>query len=202
MTQTQQITQISRNEMVNVLTDVNNPQFISFVSNVPQKMNKFLDYWLIGENGKKSKNPNPTENPFMENGIIEHSKKYKIVTGFDYEDSVNGRRKREGKEEDFESGQGREVWFELISKGLVTDKKTHSKFYLRYQYCEDSKIGVPEFIHNGTVIDKEIFSQFLTKKNTDSYSNQGLEDTLNFQVCDLNNIEEITMNGVRYELTD
>ena len=50
--------------------------------------------------------------------------------------------------------------------------------------------------------DKEIFSQYLTKKNTNSYSNQGLENTLNFQVCDLNNILEISIGNERYELTD
>jgi len=226
MTHTQQITRISRNEMVTILSEVNTPQFISFVSNVPEKMNKFLDYWLVGEDGKKKKNPNPVENPYFEDGITMLSKKYKIVTGFDYNDSVNGRRVREGKDGDFEGGfktqivskddegkvvkdeegnivmKDREVWFEMISKGLVTDKKTHSKFYLRYQYCDDSIIGTPEYLHNGDPIYKEIFQDFLTKKNTDSYSNQGLDDTLNFQVCDLSNVLEISMNNERYELTD
>ena len=99
-TQEQTLTQVSRTEMKNILSDVNTPQFISFESKTPQKMNKWLDYWIMIE-GSKKKNPNPTMNPYLESGIVNHQVKIDIVTGFDYEDSVNGRRKKEGKDEDF-----------------------------------------------------------------------------------------------------
>ena len=201
MSRTQTQVQVTREEMKNILSDVNSPQFISMVTNVPQKMNKWLNYWLVDGNGKKSKNPNPTPNPYMENGILNHSKKYKIITGFDYENSVNSRRKKEGKEENFVSGQGREVWFDVVSKGLVTDKKTGNKFYLRYQYQDDSTIGTPEYLHNGNPIEKQLFQDFLVKRSN-SYSNQGLDNTLNFQVCDLNNIISISMNHYKYILTN
>jgi hypothetical protein len=192
---------ITRNEMREILSNVNNPDMISFESKTPEKMNQYLDYWLIGENGKKTKNPNPTPNPFFESGIINHSKKFKIITGFDYENSVNSRLKREGKEQNFVSGEGREVWFDMISKGLVTDKKTHQKFYLRYQFLKDSIIST-EYLYNGNPILKQLFESYLTKKSENSYSNQGLDDTLNFQVCDLNNIVEISMGGEKYQLVD
>jgi len=202
MTQkTQTQVQVTREEMKNILSDVNSPQFISMVTNVPQKMNKWLDYWLI-ENGSKRKNPNPTPNPYTDGSIIQHMKKIDIVIGFDYEDSVNGRRKKEGKEEDFQSGQGREVWFNVISKSLVTDKRTESKFYIRYQFTDRSHSDTPEYFHNGNPIEKQLFEDFLVKKNTDSYSNQGLDNTLNFQVCDLRNVEVITMNHTEYTLID
>lgn len=204
---------ITRTELVNILSGVNNPDMISFVSMTPEKMNQYLDYWLIGENGKKSKNPNPTKNPFFEDSIYNLSRKYKIVTGFDYEKSINRRLEKEGKEPNFVGGykptideetgevKQREVWFDMISKGLVTDKKTHSKFYLRYQYQNDSIIGQSEYIFNGNPIMKEIFESFLTKKS-DSYSNQGLDDTLNFQVVDVNNLVTISMGKEVYELID
>jgi hypothetical protein len=216
--------QITRTQMRNILSNVNNPDMISFVSMTPEKMNQYLDYWLVDENGKKKKNPNPTPNPYFESGIVNHSKKYKIITGFDYENSVNNRLKREGKEPDFVGGykpelmwnedgtpmldengvqktKQREVWFDMISKGLVTDKKTRSKFYLRYQYLKDSIIST-EYLFNGDPIMKQLFESYLTKKSENSYSNQGLDDTLNFQVCDLNNITEISMGGEKYELID
>lgn len=221
----QTLVQVSRDEMKNILSEVNTPQFISFESKTPQSMNKFLDYWLEIE-GLKKKNPNPTPNPFLESGIVNHQVKIDIVTGFDYENSVNSRREKEGKETDFEGGfktqqvvkdeegkvvkdengnvvmKDREVWFDVISKGLVTDKKTRSKYYLRYQYTERSHTKENTFIFEGNSIEREIFEGYLIKKNTDSYSNQGLDNTLNFQVCDLRNILTITMNHHRYILTD
>jgi len=192
---------ITRSNLRVILEGVNNPDFISFVSHTPEKMNGFLDYWLVGDNGKKTKNPNPTPNPFFESGVYNLSRKYKIVTGFDYEKSINRRLEKEGKESNFVSGEGREVWFDVISKGLVTDKKTRSKFYLRYQFLKDSTIGKPEYLYNGNPIEKQMFESFLTKKS-EGYQNQGLDDTLNFQVCDLNNILFLSMGGEVYELID
>ena len=209
----QTLVQISRTEMKNILSEVNIPQFISFESKTPQKMNKWLDYWLMVE-GSKKKNPNPTPNPFMDNGIYNRQVKIDIVTGFDYEDSVNGRREKEGIEtpfvggykptfdEDGEEKPQREVWFNMISKGLVTDKRTESKFYLRYQFTERSHMKENDYTHNDNPIEKQMFEDYLVKKNTDSYSNQGLDNTLNFQVCDLRNILTITMNHHKYLLTD
>ena len=215
---------ITRSNVRTILSEVNNPDMISFVSRTPEKMNQYLDYWLIGDNGKKTKNPNPTPNPFFEGGVYNLSRKYKIVTGFDYEKSINRRLEKEGKEGSFEGGykptpmlnkdgqpmmdengqpmmKQREVWFDILSKGLVTDKKTHSKFYLRYQFLKDSTIGQPEYFHNGNTIEKQMFESYLTKKS-EGYQNQGLDDTLNFQVCDLNNLLFLSMGGEVYELID
>ena len=188
---------ITRDQMRHLLENVNNPDMISFTSLTPVKMNQYLDYWVTDENGKKRKNPNPTPNPYYEMGILNLSKKYKIVTGFDYENSVNGRREKEGKERDFE---GQDNWFEVISKGLVTDKKTHSKFYLRYQHLKDSVIST-EYQFNGDPIEKGLFQDFLVK-STNFYNSQDLDNPLMFQVCDLNNILEISMGKEHYELTD
>jgi hypothetical protein len=145
-------------------------------------------------------------------GIFNLSRKYKIITGFDYINSVNNRRKREDKPMDFVGGYTpkiddvtgevtqREVWFDIISKGLVTDKKTHSKYYLRYQFLEDSTIS-SEHRFNGDPIEKRLFESYLTKKS-ESYKNQGLDTELMFQVCDLDNILEISMGNEHYTLVD
>lgn len=192
---------ITRENFRTILQNINNPEFVSMVTLTPEKMNQYLDYWLVGENGKKTKNPNPTVNPYYEMGVKKLVKKYKIITGFDYEMSINRRLEKEGKTPDFESQKP--VWFEMISKGLVTDRKTNSKFYFRYQHLSDSTIGKPEYIYNGDPIEKQLFESYMTKVDYENqYSNQGLDNTLNFQVCDLNNILEMTIGGIHYELTD
>lgn len=192
--------EISRSEMVNMLRNVNNPDMVGFLSVTPEKMNQYLNYWIIDENGKKTKNPNPTPNPFYNDGVYKVSRKYKIVTGFDYEKSINRRLENEGKEGDFKSESP--VWFEMISKGLVTDRKTHSKFYFRYQHQNDSTIE-SEYFFNGDKIEKMMFESFLTQRDYDNqYKNQGLDNTLNFQVVDIENIEYLSMGGIHYHLTD
>jgi len=155
-------------------------------------MNKYLDYWVINEEGKKKKNPTPTPNPYYEEGIINHSRKYKIITGFDYVKSVTRRRNDEGIEEVFEP---KENWFDVISKGLVTDKSTHSKLYFRYQYQNDSTLD-QEYLYRGDRIGRELFEQFEVERS--NYENQGVNDPCKFQVCDLDNILELTMNGTKY----
>ena len=194
-------TDITRTEMKRILENKNFPDTISFVSIVPEDMNQYLDYWITDENGKKHKNPNPTRNPYYDMGIKKLVRKFKIVTGFDYENSINNRLKKEEKEPDFEAK--RPVWYDMISKSLVTDRKTHTKFYLRYQYQNDSTIGKPEFFFNNDPIEKALFESYLTKKDYDNqYSNQGLDDTLNFQVCDLENILYVSMDNQHYRLVD
>lgn len=175
-----------------ILSNVDNPTITSFRSKVPVQMNQYLDYWIINDEGKKKKNPNPTRNPYYDEGIINHSRKYKIVTGFDYEKSVNRRLDNEGKETDFES---QENWFEVVSKGLVTDKKTHTKLYFRYQYQLDSTLE-QEFLFQDDVIGRELFEQY--EKERSNYENQGLDNPLKFQVCNLDNILEISIGGTKY----
>lgn len=175
-----------------VLTEVNTPQFVSLISKVPVQMNQYLDYWIFNDEGKKKKNPNPTRNPYYDEGIINHSRKFKIITGFDYVNSVTRRREDEGIEEVFES---KENWFDVISKGLVTDKSTHSKLYFRYQYQLDSTLE-QEFLYQGDRIGRELFQQF--EKDRSNYENQGVNDPCRFQVCNLENILELTINGTKF----
>lgn len=214
--------ELQRTELKRILSGVNNPDMVSYTSLTKQDMNQYLDYWMMVD-GHKKKNPNPTPNPYFENGIWKQSKMYKVVTGFNYPNSVNNRLKKEGKEPDFVGGYQNQIpmrdingkvvldedknpimvdrlpWFEMISKGLVTDRKTQSKFYMRYQIQPDSEIGQPEFLFNGNPIMKQLFESYLTKSEN-HYDNQGLENPLLFLVCDLNNILTLSMGGEKYEL--
>ena len=122
------------------------------------------------------------------------SKKYKILTGFDYVVSVNGRLEREGKESNFE---GQENWFEVISKGLVVNKSNPNKFYFRYQYQFDSTTESVSYFENNP-IEKVMYESFLTEKG--NYENQGLDNPCRFQVCDLDNIRQISIDKEKYEI--
>ena len=186
--------QITKNELVTILENVNTPTFVSLISYTPEKMNKFLDYWIINNEGKKKKNPNPTINPYFESGINKLSKKYKIVTGFNYEDSINRRLEKEGKEGNFES---QENWFEVVSKGLVVNKNNPNKFYFRYQYQNDSTIESTSYFE-GNTIQKVMYESYLTEKG--NYENQNLDNPLMFQVCDIDNIKQISINKEVYEI--
>lgn len=186
---------LTRVELKEILSNKNYPTFIGIVTRTPVKMNQYDNYWLTVD-GKRKKNPNPTPNLFFENGIYKISKQYQIVTGFDYEKSVNRRLEKEGKDNDFKT---QENWFDVISKSLVTDKKTNSKFYLRYQRQEKSTIS-KVYEYKGDPIEKTLFESFLVEKKN-SYTKQGLDSPLQFQVVDLNNILSISMDGEVYELT-
>lgn len=185
---------LSKSELINILMNVNTSTFIAFTSLTEVAMDKYLDYWLVDENGKRTKNKNPTINPFFDKGIKCLAKKYKIVTGFNYENSVNNRLKKENKNADFEVSDN---WHKLLSYGLVTDKKTENKYYLRYQYMDDSVTDI-EYLVDGSPIEKKLFESYMKAKT--NYKNQGLENTLNFQVCNIDNILNISINGKQYEI--
>jgi hypothetical protein len=100
-TKEQVLVRVTRTEMKSILMEVNTNQFISMVSRTPQKMNDYLDYWLIQENGKKKKNPNPTVNPYKDSGIYKEQHKIDVLTGFgSYDDIVMERGIKEGWTED------------------------------------------------------------------------------------------------------
>jgi hypothetical protein len=173
-----EVSTITRDELKNILLTVNTPMFISIKSNTEVKMRK-------------------KNNPY--HGTRRISEKYKILTGFDYDQSIDGRQEKEGVEKIDTNPTDRPQWFEQLSKGLVTDKKTGEKFYLRYQYMTDSILSsklVPEI----NPLDKPIFDSFVIQSS--NYDNQGLENPLRFQVCDLRNIEEISIMGNHYKLLD
>jgi hypothetical protein len=176
----------------NELENINTPTFVSLISKVPVEMNKYEDYWIFNHEGKRKKNPNPNPNPYYYEGVYNLSRKYKIVTGFDYVKSVNRRRENEGVEETFE---GKENWFNVISKGLVTDKSTGSKFYFRYQYQLNSTLE-KEYLYQNDPIGRELFERF--EKDRGDYENQGVDDPCRFQVCNLDHILELTINGTKY----
>jgi hypothetical protein len=179
-------------QLVEVLREINFPTMVGMTTLTDVEMTKYDKYWNTdAATGKKTKNPNAVANPYY--GQVKClAKKFRIITGFDYVNAVGTRRENEGLEREFKQG---EAWFEQISKGLVQHKNGADKFYFRYQYLEDSTIS-SEYFFNNEPIEKEKFDAYRTAPS--DYANQGLEKTLNFQVVALENIKEITLNGIHY----
>jgi hypothetical protein len=162
---------------------------------VEKKMNDYLDYWVIID-GKKKKNPNPTPNPFLPDGVYSRTRSFRMITGFDYTESVERRRKESGLTPEFQNEDDKEIWYTHISKSLVVHKDDPTKFYMSYQRSNNSLIE-QKYLFRGNTIEKVLFQDYLTKKG-EQYSNQGLtENPLRIEVVKLENIKRLNIDGHR-----
>jgi hypothetical protein len=181
-------------QFVDVLRNLDSPQFAAGIFDTPVDFNKYADYYLEVD-GKKKKNPNAILNPFFDDGVRCVTKKFKLVTGFDYETSIVTEAKKEGVPLTWERG---DIWYNLISKTLAVHKNDPTKFYFRYQYLDNSIITA-DYYFKGNTIDRTIFKQFLKDKSK-AYANQGLYDPTAVQVVSVDNIVECSINGTTYIL--
>lgn len=167
---------ISRGDMITLLKEVERPTFVHLVTNTNVRMNK-------------------TDNPYFEQ--VRKVLKSNFYIGSEYEKRVNVGRGKEGKETDFVSSplSGKEH----ITKCVLTDTKTRTKFYLM---CEWFKRSYPkiDYVHNGNSIDRQIFQSFEVKRKESE--KQGLENKVNIVTYGMDSIVEIRMNRTRYILTD
>lgn len=175
-------TTINTTELKNILLKLNGTPFISFITDTEVRMNK-------------------TNNPY--HGRVKKQKFTVVQSGFDYERSVNNRLKKEGKEDDFSSVPN---WMKLVDENnlfLVTDKKTETKFYFRYQYVSNKPLETTYFL-DGKKVEKDtilpLIKPFLPKSN--NYSNQNLDNPLRFSTVKLENIKEITINKTHYTVVN
>ncbi len=167
---------IPRSNMITLLSEVERPTFVHLVTDTKVRMNK-------------------TNNPYYDE--IRKVLSSNFYIGLEYEKRVNVNREKEGKETDFLSSPlcGKVH----ISKCVLTDTKTRTKFYLM---CEWFKRSYPkiDYIHNGNSIDKQIFESYLVKRKESE--KQDLEKKVNIVTYGMDSIKEIRMNRTRYILTD
>lgn len=190
---------ISKADLVEILrTTDDSPKFCAFTSVTKRDDLSKFDKYFIEVNGAKKKNPNAIPNPFYEDGIYNFTKKVNIVTGFDYAKSIEGRMKKEGIEEpEWEGGQS---WHVAINKVLSVHKSDDTKFYMRYQYLENSNQEI-EYYFKGDPIAYQLFQAFV--KKYDTYANQkqqGLTNVLRFQVVSLDNLVSISIDKNKYRI--
>ncbi len=167
---------IPRGNMITLLSEVERPTFVHLVTDTKVRMNK-------------------TNNPYYDE--IRKVLSSNFYIGLEYEKRVNVNREKEGKETDFLSSPlcGKVH----ISKCVLTDTKTRTKFYLM---CEWFKRSYPkiDYNHNGNSIDKQIFESYLVKRKESE--KQQLENKVNIVTYGMDSIKEIRMNRTRYILTD
>ena len=167
---------IPRSNMITLLSEVERPTFVHLVTDTKVRMNK-------------------TNNPYYDE--IRKVLSSNFYIGLEYEKRVNVNREKENKETDFVSSplSGKEH----ISKCVLTDTKTRTKFYLM---CEWFKRSYPkiDYIHNGNSIDRQLFQSFEVKRKESE--KQDLEKKVNIVTYGMDSIKEIRMNRTRYILID
>jgi hypothetical protein len=187
--------QMNVEQLKDYLSGINSPKFFGMESVVEKKMNDYLDFWL-NIDGKRKKNPNPTRNPFLPDGIFSRTRSFRMVTGFDYVESVGKRREDIGLTPEFQNEDDKEIWYNHISKSLVVHKDDPTKFYMSYQRSKNSLLS-QTYLYQGNVIEKTLFESYLTKKG-EHYTNQGLgENPLRVEVVKLENIKRLNIDGKR-----
>jgi hypothetical protein len=53
-----------------------------------------------------------------------------------------------------------------------------------------------EYLYKNDPIGRELFESY--EKEKSNYENQGVDDPCRFQVCNLENVLELTINGTKY----
>ena len=178
--------QVTPTEMVSIIREVeeNNPN--TFVG-VKMKT-------LYREVLKKSKEDGSL-NPYYGGIYKVSSKTYRLVT--DYEKRVHNNLKKEGKDPSqfvVEPPKGKRH----ISKSILTDTETESKFYLMLEWFPEIK-GTTEYEYQENSIDKTLFEKWISDRNS-SNQKQGLEREVKPITPDLSNILEVSVGGEVYEL--
>lgn len=172
MKQTQEIT---RQELITILSQVEKSTFINIVSKTKVRMNK-------------------TGNPYYD--MIFKKSKSNYLIGNDYETRVNNNDKKEGGEGNFESVEcsvGKH-----ISKCVLYNEKLNTH-YLMYERFDETPPQV-EYEYNGNPIEKQLFESYMTKVS--STTRQPQERVVKFQTFKMDSINECTLNGTHYVVKD
>jgi hypothetical protein len=171
-----QTLRITRTDMVSVFNNVEKPTFVNLVTNTIVRMNK-------------------KGNPYHDQVIKHLSSNFYI--GSTYEDRVNNNRLKEDKENDFVSSipSGKRH----ISKCILIDTKTETKFYLMCEWFKRSYPKVSYKFQNDS-IDKVLFEDYIVKR-TESVK-QDLDKKVNIVTYGMESIKEVRLNKTRYILID
>ncbi len=177
----QEIKFVTLPELVEILKDVNRPMPATFVAATEVKMNK--------TDVETKKTPNPYH------GRVVKRQKSNVFIKFDYENSVNKARLKEGKDADFVAKP--RAWGVHVDNTPLIEHK--GEFYLEARFLGNEPL-IEYFIDKGTPIDKKLFEAFCPEKPESK--TQDLENEVVIRDFKISGILEITMNGFRYIRTD
>jgi hypothetical protein len=169
---TKETINITKNELITLLSEIEKPTFTNVVMETIVKMRK-------------------TNNPYY-NKVVKKSKcNYSL--GVNYENRVNNNYTKEGIENTFETEKPSGKTH--ISKCLLVSDKDNSVHYVMLERFDEIK-PINEFIFEGNEIDKQLFQDFMVKY-TESVK-QEQERKVSVITPKIENIKEISLNGMRY----
>jgi hypothetical protein len=165
---------INQQELITLLTTIEKPTFTNIVMETKVRMNK-------------------TNNPYFEKVIKRSKCNYSL--GVNYESRVNNNEVKEGLEGNFETEKPKGKTH--ISKCLLVNDTDNSTYYVMLERFDEIK-PTNEYIFEGNEIDKQLFESYMTKV----YESQKQEQERKVMVITpkLENIREISLNGVHYEI--
>lgn len=172
---------VTKMELVNILNEVVKPTFTHIVSETIVKMNK-----------EKTKEGNKEPNPYFNQ--VTKLRKGNFLIGSDYQKRVTDNDIKEGGEGNFESKES-SVGVH-ISKCVLFNERLN-KYYLSHERFPEVK-PINEFIFQGNTIDKMIFDKWVSDSN--NYENQPQERKVLWTTLSIDNIKEMSLNGVIYEI--
>jgi hypothetical protein len=165
---------INQQELITLLSTIEKPTFTNVVMETKVRMNK-------------------TNNPYYEKVIKRSKCNYSL--GVNYESRVNNNEVKEGLEGNFETEKPKGKTH--ISKCLLVNDTDNSTYYVMLERFDEIK-PTNEYIFEGNEIDKQLFESYMTKV----YESQKQEQERKVMVITpkLENIREISLNGVHYEI--
>jgi hypothetical protein len=134
-------------------------------------------------------------NPYYKEIFKVSNKTYRLVTN--YEKRVKGNLEKEGKDPNtfvVDPLKGKKH----ISKSLLTDTETETKFYVMVEWFPEIK-GTTTYEYQGNSIDKSLFEKWISNRDS-SNEKQGLEREVKPITPELSNILEMSIGGERYEI--
>lgn len=163
-----------------ILMGIARPTFATIVMETVPKMNK---------KGREDKLPNPYE------GFIIKRTKAHVLFKFDYENSVNNQRIREGKDADFVA-QGR-VWGNHLENSTLISNG--DKLYAQFKYNKPPTDSKYIDTRTGQEVNKDLLKQYLPPVSAGS-NTQNLDNEVGMATVRCSNIKELVVNQHHYVL--
>jgi hypothetical protein len=168
------MTQITKNELLNLLNGVQSSTFVHLVTETKVRMNK-------------------TGNPYFDKVVKKSSCNF--LMGNDYENRVITNEEKEGLEGTFEVEEMKGK--RHISKVVCVDTKTETKHYLCVERFDEIKPKV-EYSFEGTTIQKMMFENYLVKVSESSKQQQ--QRKVKWLTYGIDSIKQISFNKEQYEV--
>ena len=168
------MTQITKNELLNLLNGVQSSTFVHLVTETKVRMNK-------------------TGNPYFDKVVKKSSCNF--LMGNDYENRVITNEEKEGLEGTFEVEEMKGK--RHISKVVCIDTKTETKHYLCVERFDEIKPKV-EYSFEGTTIQKMMFENYLVKVSESSKQQQ--QRKVKWLTYGIDSIKQISFNKEVYEI--